>query len=98
MVIRQLMLLKLTALLAMLCSSLAWANPAPNRTPIQLAQAEQRIDKSKAADIARSAHGGKVLTVEEAKSGGRTVFRVKLLLDGGRVRIVSVDGSSGKIL
>lgn len=56
------------------------------------------ISKSRAAALARSAHGGKVLNVERVESGGRVIYRVKLLLDGGRIRIVTVDGSSGKVV
>ncbi|WP_222867994.1 PepSY domain-containing protein [Saccharophagus sp. K07] len=66
--------------------------------PMQYAQGQGRTDKSKAADIARSAHGGRVLTVEEVNSDGKTIYRVKLLLDGGRIKIVTVDGNSGRII
>lgn len=75
-------------------SSLSWAQSKAPRTPIQYAQ---NSDKARAADVARSAHGGKVLTVDEVVQNGRTVYRVKLLLDGGRIKIVTVD-SSGKMI
>lgn len=51
--------------------------------------------KSAAAEQARSQYGGKVLKVDETTDGGRTVYRVKLLLDGGRIKIVTVSSSNG---
>lgn len=71
------------------------------------AQADTRLDhlaslaavgKSQAAESARQAYGGKVLSVDEIKDGGRTLYRVKLLLDGGRIKIVTVDGDSGQVV
>lgn len=55
------------------------------------------VDKSMAAELARQAYGGKVLSVDEIKEDGQTIYRVKLLLDGGRIKIVTVDGNSGKV-
>jgi uncharacterized membrane protein YkoI len=91
---------QLTSLLVALAllPTVTWALPKQVRSPLQYAQGEGRTDKSRAADIARAAHGGKVLTVEEVNSNGKVVFRVKLLLDGGRIRIVTVDGSSGRVI
>lgn len=63
-----------------------------------IAQADSNNGKSKAADAAKAAHGGKVLKVEEVEKNGHKVYRVKLLLDGGRIKIVTVDGDSGKII
>ena len=86
-------------LLGLTLPSLTWASPKSPRSPLmQYAQGENRTDKSRAADIARAAHGGKVLKVEEVNTDGRTLYRVKLLLDGGRIKIVTVDGSSGRII
>lgn len=51
--------------------------------------------KSAAAEQARAQYGGKVLKVDETTDGGRTVYRVKLLLDGGRIKIVTVSASNG---
>lgn len=76
----------------------SWAAPKHMRESMPYAQGQGRTDKSKAADIARSAHGGRVLTVEEVNSDGKTIYRVKLLLDGGRIKIVTVDGNSGRII
>lgn len=59
---------------------------------IQLAQAE--ISADRAADIARSATGGRVLKVKRQGS----VYVVRVLLDGERVRNVSVDAQTGRVL
>jgi uncharacterized membrane protein YkoI len=91
---------RLTSLLLSLAMlpAVTWALPKNVRSPMQYAQGENRTDKSRAADIARAAHGGKVLKVDEVNSNGQVVFRVKLLLDGGRIKIVTVDGNSGRVI
>ena len=61
----------------------------------QLAQAA--ISEGQAAAIAKSQHGGKVLSVSKSNNNGRVIYRVKLLLDSGRVIIVSVDGQTGRV-
>lgn len=48
--------------------------------------------KSQAAAQAQSRYGGKVLSVSTSKRDGRTVYKVKLLLDSGRIKIVSING------
>jgi uncharacterized membrane protein YkoI len=58
----------------------------------QLAQAE--ISADRAAAIARNATGGRVLKVQR-KNG---VYQVRVLLDGERVRNVSVDARTGRVL
>ncbi len=63
-----------------------------DRVTIVLAQAT-KISKSKAAEIARERYGGKVLKVTEVSKGSTVVYRVKLLLDSGRVKLVTIDGS-----
>jgi uncharacterized membrane protein YkoI len=41
--------------------------------------------------------GGKVLAAETASEGGVTVYRVKVLLPDGHVRIYVVDPESGRV-
>lgn len=53
--------------------------------------------KSAAAEKARAMYGGKVLKVEEVSNGSGKVYRVKLLLDGGRIKIVTVEASNGHV-
>ncbi len=49
--------------------------------------------QARAAAKAKKQYGGKVLNVKEKKSNdGRTVFKVKLLLESGRIKIVTVEG------
>lgn len=55
------------------------------------------VGKSAAAAAAQNSFGGRVLSVDQATVNGRTVYRVKLLLDGGVIKIVTVDGESGKV-
>ncbi len=51
------------------------------------------MSKSEAAARAKTLHGGKVLSVEKVQSeNGKTVFRIKLLQKGGRVKMVTVRG------
>ena len=52
------------------------------------------ISSSKAAAIAKSRYGGKVLKVK--KSG--SVYRVKLLQPSGHVKQVVVDGNTGRVI
>lgn len=59
------------------------------------ADGEAVISADRAAEIARRATGGRVLSVE--RRGGRPWFRVKVLLEGQRVRYVVIDGRSGRI-
>lgn len=68
-----------------------------NSGKLHLAQSEAAISKSKAADIAKARYGGKVLKVEEVEKNGSTVYRVKLLLDGGHIKIINVDSRNGAL-
>jgi uncharacterized membrane protein YkoI len=58
----------------------------------------QGIDSGEAASIVRSQTGGRVLSVRPASRGKASVYRVKVLLPGGRVRYYEVDRRSGRIL
>ena len=51
------------------------------------------ISKGQAAAQAKSQHGGKVLSVEKVGSkDGKATYKVKLLLEGGRVKTVIIRG------
>lgn len=63
-------------------------------SPYQFAEAN--VSQAKAAAIAKSKFGGKVLSVSKQNSNGKTVYKVKLLQDSGRVKIVTIDGTTGK--
>jgi len=61
------------------------------------AAAEARvISPDRAAEIARGATGGRVLSVER-RGEERPWYRVKVLVDGERVRYVAVDAVTGRI-
>lgn len=57
-----------------------------------LAQAKKGISKSQAASAAQSKYGGKVINVSQRGNS----YRVKLLLDSGKVKIVTVDATTGQ--
>jgi len=65
----------------------------------RLAQGSTRglISRDRAADIARAATGGRVLRVE-LRRDGQPWYRVKVLVNGTRVRIVRIDARSGRVL
>ena len=70
----------ITTLVFLLCSPVTLAAPAGgdgNKASLTAQQAAKR---------AQSRHGGKVLKVSRSKSG----YRVKLLLDSGRVTTVTI--------
>lgn len=51
------------------------------------------MSRSEAAAKAKQRHGGKVLSVSKgAAKNGKTSYKVKLLLEGGRVKTVTVSG------
>ncbi len=48
--------------------------------------------KTDAAAQAQAQYGGKVLSVSELSNSGQTYYKVKLLLDSGRIKIVKIKG------
>ena len=67
---------------AMLATSPAWAD----------------VSRDEAAARAAQAAGGRVLSVDKGESGGRTVWRIKVVTAQGEVRIVLVDAASGRVI
>lgn len=55
------------------------------------------IPRDRAAAIARSATGGRVLNIQMMR-GQRPRYKIKMLLDGRRVRSLGIDAHSGAIL
>lgn len=47
--------------------------------------------KGAAAQKAKAKYGGKVLSVSESKRDGKSYYKVKLLLDSGRIKIVNIS-------
>ena len=54
-------------------------------------------DAQQAASIARATTGGRVLDVRPQQGESGNAYRVRLLLDPGRVRTIIVDADSGLI-
>jgi hypothetical protein len=92
-----------TLALAMVMAIAATVTPAQARTSIltrgvPVAVAQQRdIGASAAAAAASSASGGQVLGVKRRSSGQGVIYIVNVLLPGGRVRSMTVDGQSGQV-
>jgi len=63
-----------------------------------LVQATPGVSAEEAAALVRGASGGRILSVRSDGAAGSPVYHVKVLLDGGRVRVYLVDGNSGQIL
>lgn len=63
-----------------------------------VAAGEQRVSLDQAVAMVLRRYGGKVISAEtRASRNGGVVHRIKLLTDDGRVRIVRVDGQTGRI-
>ena len=56
------------------------------------------ISKAEAISAVKRKLGGKVLSVNLIQSQGPAVYRVKILLDKGRVRTVFVDAANGRVV
>lgn len=54
------------------------------------------VSRDEAAAIAQRETGGRVLAVERVESGGRVMWRVKVLTPRGDVRVVLVDAGGGR--
>lgn len=55
------------------------------------------IPPSKAGEIVKKRHGGKVINIRTSRTNTRTVHKVKIIRKG-RIRSVPVDAKSGKII
>jgi uncharacterized membrane protein YkoI len=68
------------------------------RGALLIAQAPPAVSADEAAAAVRAASGGRILDVRLESRSKRPVYRVKVLLDSGRVRIYRVDASDGRVL
>lgn len=85
----------LLALIAALSLAAAPVYGGGHKRRTTVAQApSSEISADRAASIASRATGGRVLKVKRDGS----VYRVRVLLDGERVRNVSVDARTGRVL
>ena len=69
-----------------------------NAGALVLVQATAATSADEAAALVRAASGGRILSVRPDNKARPMVYHVKVLLDGGRVRIYLVDANSGQIL
>ncbi|MGE5240528.1 MAG: PepSY domain-containing protein [Bacteroidota bacterium] len=88
----------MTCLLAALLAGAATA-PAQARRDARAPRGEaaQRagISLDEAVARVRRDTGGRVLAAEARDDRGRTIYRIKVLLPNGAVRVVNVDAQSG---
>jgi len=83
--------------LAVLLAGPVQVGARQSKGDIRTAQADVGIGPDQAAAIARSKTKGQVLSVNLARTGN-PVYRVKVLMSGGRVRTVIVDAKTGRLL
>lgn len=76
----------------LLCSSYTWAGSGQ----YTLAQGKTATSKSQAAAIAKKQYGGKVLKIQEVNKGGKKSYKVRLILDNGKVKILTIAAQKGK--
>lgn len=63
-----------------------------------LAERDRNLSLDKAVSKTKKRYGGRVLSAEEAKKGGNSEYRIRMLTDEGRVRRYRVDPRSGDVL
>ena len=81
--------------LALFAASAAAATAAAE--DITLLAANAKINAQQAAAAVKQKLGGKVLSVTLIDSKGPPVYRIKTLSKSGVVKVVFVDGQSGKV-
>lgn len=87
---------------ALLCATfLAGGTMAPvapvAAEPLRVAQASNGISLAQATRMVREQTGGQVLRAETKRDKGRTVHRIRVLTEDGRVRTFTVDAETGRI-
>lgn len=96
-------LLMFVAILYVVVLSLSAANAAfgQQHEPRDIQAAVRRgevLPLPRILDLAQKRVPGEVLEVELEKDGGKFVYEVKMLTPDGRVREVTIDAHSGKLL
>jgi hypothetical protein len=87
----------LTAMLALISPASAWSwtpTASSPRLAMQGFSAKQQRASSaaEAARIAKQRYGGKILKVDAIRTEDGVKYRVKILLDNGRVKTVIIGG------
>ena len=65
--------------------------------PLYLAANSNQLSLDQAAAKVRKETGGRILSARAETKGGRTSYRIKVLLPSGHVRIVRVDAATGEM-
>jgi uncharacterized membrane protein YkoI len=65
--------------------------------PSRIAQASNGISLAQATRMVREHSGGQVLRAETKRDKGRTVHRIRVITEDGRVRTWHVDAETGRI-
>lgn len=60
--------------------------------------AHAQVSRDQAAATAQRMSGGRVLSVDRVQRDGREAWRVKLVTDGGEVRVVYIEVETGRPL
>ncbi len=76
--------------LCLLLPALASANAITNPEPIMLASSDGITLEQATAKVRRET-GGRILSASESRRDGRKVYRIKVLLPSGHVRVVTVN-------
>jgi hypothetical protein len=74
----------------------AHAGRAPE-TGLRVAQADEQVSLAEATRMVQQRYGGQVLRAEAKRDKGRTVYRIRVLSEDGRVRTVHVDAATGRM-
>jgi|TARA_B100000315_G_scaffold220344_1_gene222937 uncharacterized membrane protein YkoI len=78
-------------------AAVSTAAVSPDRNNTIMLAAKARISAKQAAASVKQKLGAKVLSVKLIESKGPPVYRVKTLSKSGVVKVVFVDGQSGKV-
>lgn len=90
------------AVTALLCAALMAGGIAAPVTPVaaeplRMVQAGNGVSLAQATRMVREQTGGQVLRAETKRDKGRTVHRIRILTEDGRVRTYHVDAETGRI-
>lgn len=90
----------MVVLIATMCAAAPQQAVAAHGGAVRLVQRDEGgglISRDRAAEIARAQTGGRVLDVD-LRRNGNPWYRVKVLVDGKKVRSVRIDARTGRVL
>lgn len=71
--------------------------PHGGRGDVRITQGREGISLAEAIRLVQERSGGQVLRAEAREEKGRTVYRIRVITDDGRVRTWHVDAQSGRV-